>query len=294
MVSLKKISFAFMVGDRMEPHISYLVCATPRSGSTFLCAVLANTGIAGHPEEYFQPPFVLPQDYFETEKSSSVVDLLSESWPDSATVQPTGWDGANYADYLSKVMEEGTTFNGVFGAKLMWGHLNYFIDKVQTIAQYKELAVPDLLSAVFPNLHYIWVKRQDKLRQAVSLWKAIQTWTWKAGGAPEGEFSSLQREPRFHYEAIDFLLQQLADHEAAWQKYFEANGIEPFTAVYEEWVPKYEATARSILQYCHIPIPVTLVISEPDMQRQADAISEEWVRQYDLQKQGREEKTLVD
>jgi LPS sulfotransferase NodH len=30
------------------------VCATPRSGSTLLCALLTGTGVAGRPEEYFE------------------------------------------------------------------------------------------------------------------------------------------------------------------------------------------------------------------------------------------------
>jgi LPS sulfotransferase NodH len=38
----------------MTPLRSYLVCATPRSGSTLLCHLLDQTGIAGHPEEYFE------------------------------------------------------------------------------------------------------------------------------------------------------------------------------------------------------------------------------------------------
>ena len=49
---------------------SYLVCATPRSGSTLLCELLKDTGVAGRPEEYFEarsdtglPPH--PGDYLE-------------------------------------------------------------------------------------------------------------------------------------------------------------------------------------------------------------------------------------
>jgi trehalose 2-sulfotransferase len=34
--------------------VSYLVCATPRSGSTLLCEGLKATGVAGRPEEYFE------------------------------------------------------------------------------------------------------------------------------------------------------------------------------------------------------------------------------------------------
>jgi LPS sulfotransferase NodH len=37
-----------------EPRVSYLVCATPRSGSTLLCEALSGTGLAGRPAEYFE------------------------------------------------------------------------------------------------------------------------------------------------------------------------------------------------------------------------------------------------
>jgi LPS sulfotransferase NodH len=36
-----------------EPLSSYLVCASQRSGTTMLCRALADTGIAGAPDEYF-------------------------------------------------------------------------------------------------------------------------------------------------------------------------------------------------------------------------------------------------
>ena len=37
----------------MTPSVSYLVCATGRSGSNLLCGLLRGTGVAGRPEEYF-------------------------------------------------------------------------------------------------------------------------------------------------------------------------------------------------------------------------------------------------
>ncbi|MGI9058103.1 MAG: Stf0 family sulfotransferase [Ktedonobacteraceae bacterium] len=53
------------------PTCSYLVCATPRSGSTLLCEALANTGIAGNPKEYFEALRTTgqprrPKEYFST------------------------------------------------------------------------------------------------------------------------------------------------------------------------------------------------------------------------------------
>ena len=35
---------------------SYLICGTPRTGSTLLCGLLDSTGVAGHPESYFRQP----------------------------------------------------------------------------------------------------------------------------------------------------------------------------------------------------------------------------------------------
>ena len=35
--------------------LSYALCATPRSGSTLLCDLLADTGVAGRPDSFFRP-----------------------------------------------------------------------------------------------------------------------------------------------------------------------------------------------------------------------------------------------
>jgi LPS sulfotransferase NodH len=40
--------------DLVVPERSYVVCATPRSGSTLLCRTLAELGVAGVPEAYLR------------------------------------------------------------------------------------------------------------------------------------------------------------------------------------------------------------------------------------------------
>ena len=44
------------------PKMSYLVCASQRSGTELLCRGLAATGVAGRPREYFlaEDPAKLP------------------------------------------------------------------------------------------------------------------------------------------------------------------------------------------------------------------------------------------
>jgi LPS sulfotransferase NodH len=272
----------------MHLHTSYLVCATPRSGSTLLCEVLQNTGIAGYPEEYFQAleKTGLPRDpeaYFEgldTVDRAEIAPYLAP-FPQANQEPAQSTSGEAYRDYLATVLQRGSTPNGVFGAKIMWGYFDDLIRKLRDIPGYNEMPVPDLLATVFPHLHYIWITRRDKVRQAVSLWKALQTWTWRQEEAsPPPNAAAASRKLIFHFKAIDHLVQQIVAHEAAWQQYFRSYGIQPFTVVYEELTVAYEEIGLNILRSLNIPITQELALVEPRMKRQADTLSEEWVQRY--------------
>src|ERR671929_206844 len=62
-----------------SPRLTYLVCATPRSGSTLLCDVLTRTGVAGRPQEYWEalPATGLPRQPREYLADVGVVALAS-------------------------------------------------------------------------------------------------------------------------------------------------------------------------------------------------------------------------
>jgi LPS sulfotransferase NodH len=116
----------------------------------------------------------------------------------------------------------------------------------------------------------------------VSLWKAIQTWTWRTDDTPlpSGDSSHSGKKLIFNFEAIDHLLQRIMVQEADWQRYFNASGIKPLTVVYEDLTAAYEATAIKILNYLDIAIPENLAFAERRMKRQANALSEEWIERY--------------
>src|SRR5215831_10803096 len=80
----------------MSTRLSYLICATPRSGGSFLCEVLSSTGIPGRPDDYFwDPPFWFAQ-----------------------------WSVTDISSFAERLFQEGTTANGVFGSKLMRDQLD--------------------------------------------------------------------------------------------------------------------------------------------------------------------------
>src|SRR3954452_14799076 len=97
------------------PRLSYLVCATERSGSTLLCELLAGTGVAGRPEEVFETLEATgrvrqAREYFDG-TDPEVLRLLP---PLQAPVAVRPWE-----DRLADALARGTTPNGVFGAKMM-------------------------------------------------------------------------------------------------------------------------------------------------------------------------------
>jgi len=279
----------------LEPDRTYLVCATPRSGSTLVCDALTRTGVAGRPEEYFEAlrhsgrPRQ-PEEYFLGVEDHSILDHLGErQLAEDPPPRSPLWSRAAYDRYLEWATETGTTPNGVFGAKLMWGYFGEFVSLLRNVPRYRDLPLAELLPSVFPDLSFVRVVRANKLRQAISLWKAVQTATWREDGAGSIEANSSppyksfleEHRPqlRFHYRAINHLLDQILVEEASWDAFFEHSGIEPILVLYENFAGDYETSTERLLERLEVSVPDGYVF-EPRMKRQSDGINDDWARRY--------------
>ena len=149
----------------MSPTRSYLVCATPRSGSTLVCKALRDTGVAGRPEEYFEALRSTgrprrPEQYFAGVDDPSIFDELGD--PAEGQGPPPAWSRTAYDRYLEWAMEAGTTPNGVFASKLMWQYLGDFVGLLRNIPEYRELPLSDLFPTAFPDLTFVRVVRDQR------------------------------------------------------------------------------------------------------------------------------------
>lgn len=277
----------------MYPRISYLICSTPRSGSTLLSEALTNTQLAGDPREYF---------------------LRSDE-----PVYAGDWNvSTEYPEYVHEVLARGTTPNGVFGAKIMWSdflrlierlsgsmgvwttdnllprfsvlnredYTRHHLARLRALPNYtwlKKMGAHEFLATVLPELHYVQIVRRDKVRQAISGVKNEQT---KIPWVRDGEPLVPAQEPRFDFHRIDRYARRLALDEAAWTAYFKQAGVHPFVVVYEELASSYEKTAMDVLAYLGIPAPPDLRFKERRLQRQADVVTEQWVEKYWALKRG--------
>ncbi len=242
--------------EYMQPTLSYMICATPRSGSTLLCEALQNTGLAGKPDEYFGPMHV-------------------PRWSKQ-------WDTSNSSEYLHKVIESGSTKNGVFGVKIMKLYWRHFLNTLKQSDRWKDVEESHLVSSTFPNLHYIWITRRNKIRQAVSWSKAVQgvPWFWH-----EPEPYVAKRRLEFQFDVIDQFIAETIIHEAAWQEYFTKNDIEPYVVVYEDFVRSYQETTHSILNFLKIQTFPDMQFDGPRLKQQADTLSDDWIHLYQTQKE---------
>ncbi|CAN5244429.1 Stf0 family sulphotransferase [soil metagenome] len=276
------------------PALSYLIYATPRSGSTLLCAALDDTGIAGHPEEHFEVLLETgqprqPRDYFQRSNDPDVWALLDDPefmevlgeyggrYSEHPAWRDPLWSPPDFERLAEGALYKGTTENGVLGTKIMWAYFRDFVRlaRRRSVPGVRPCEVP---ASVLPNLRrFVWIRRRDTTRQAVSLWKALQTQQWRR----DSDEDIGGRGLRFSFAAVDHLKLRIDEHNAAWQDFFEGCGVEPMEVVYEELVEDYPGTVLWLLDGIGISTPQNFAVAEPKMRRQADELSEEWGRLYD-------------
>ncbi len=280
------------------PRRAYVVAATPRSGSTLLCETLRASGVAGRPEEPFQRLAETglphqPRDYFRGVDDEELLALL----PPRVVHRPI--DAADAADRLEQALAEDTTANGVFGTKLMWGYLGDFLAGARLALGEPELDDPTTISRALAGggeVAYVQVRRGDKLGQAISLWRAIQTQRWRdegdVAGAPSTSAAAdaaargaaapgSPSEPVYHRGAIAHLRDLLASGEASWDAWFAEHGIAPVrVVVYEDLVPALEPTARALLGELGIEDEPAAGFATPRMRRQANGTSGAWRERF--------------
>ena len=266
-----------MGADLRVEGISYLVCATQRSGSTLLCELLRATDVAGMPDEYFERLRETglprqPRQYFE---DPSVQDIAERLAP---TVAGRPEQHGEFEAWFRYLLPLGTTSNGVFGAKMMWNYFDEFRLRATELPGMGHLTFNQTLDVVFPNLKIIFIRRRDKVAQAVSLWKAIQSQQWRTESESDSEDVDTYEstEVRYDYRAIEHLRNELHRWDANWEDWFHATGREPIRVFYDEFTVSRAATIGRVLDALGIDPPAP----EKPMKRQADDLSSDWVVRF--------------
>lgn len=183
--------------------------------------------------------------------------------------------------YVEGVLRENTSPNGVFGMVVMWSYFDRMLQLLQEIPVYKNFKGAALLAEVLQQPRYIWLRRRNRVEQAVSWAIACQTgvWTQKTGEKPRPRVV-----PKFDFKAIDEWLNRIETHETGWANYFRANRIEPLVLFYEDLVTCSQRSAEHVLEFLGLPATAAAGVVPSTFQKQANRISQEWTAAYFQQK----------
>jgi LPS sulfotransferase NodH len=234
----------------MKPKLSYTIWFTQRTGSTLLCKALEKTQVAGIPAEW-----------------------LYTWWRDQQVDNP--------AELQQRLWKSGTTSNGVFGLKHSF-HEPHFTRLIETFRQFPGSLAEErnrvrIWEHALPNHRHIFMTRRNKVRLAVSWWKAIKSQEWhRLTGAPR---KAADLNNAYSFEAIHHLFRECSMREAGIQELFFEGNIVPLTIVYEDFIQEYEKTVRKVLQFLGVD-ETNLEISPPSLVPTAEEISEEWVQRF--------------
>ena len=244
----------------MKPKLSYTIWFSQRTGSTLLCRALQSIGIAGKPSEWL--------DY---QNASNLLDKYQLD---------------NYTDLQQYLWQLGSTDNGVFAVKTgaCEPYLSNIIDTFKKFPGCGQLNNRvEIWENACPNCKHIYLTRRNKVRLAVSWWKAIQSEEWhrERGKLP----TTSDIKDKYSYEAISHLFAECSMREAAIQDFFNEGSIVPLTIVYEDFALAYEATIRIILDYIGLPNGQNISIPPQPLQKMADDVSETWVQRFRKEKQ---------
>ena len=116
--------------------MAFIIAMTPRSGSSYLCDLMGASGRLGQPGEFLNPEF-LP--------------ALLQRCP-----------AEKPAEFLSHVLKERMSRNGVSGLKASWFQFANFLDLLDD-------------EHCLGGIRFISLRRADTVAQAVSLFTATRT-----------------------------------------------------------------------------------------------------------------------
>jgi trehalose 2-sulfotransferase len=229
----------------VEPVRSYVICCVQRTGSWLLAHTLADTGYAGRPSDYFGDE--------EQEKNT-------REW---------GLPAGDLTAYVRAVRDKATTPNGVLGSKMMWNNFDSLRSSLHPPAGSD--AGLQFMRTMFPNPQFVWLRRQDKVRQGISWWRGAATDQWALRPDQEPE------QPAPDVEQIVQLVQLAQWCEDGWRQWFTATGIQPCEVLYEDLARDRLAVANAILEFLRLPHLDAEDLPPVRYRKQADTLTETYV-----------------
>jgi len=204
-----------------------------RSGSSWLGSLTNATGIMGNSKEWLKPLYLGPEP--------RSYDVLEET-----------------------VIHKSSTENGRFAVKVFPRHLVWSKGKCGK----------DFLLEIRKkhDLGFITLERRDRLRQAISFYRASVSNSWaswyKGAGSPVP----------YSFAGISQAFFQIEQSYAFWRAYLDLSQLPSRHFVYEDLLDDPQPYLEAVAGLLDVPVPAAVPVSQFKIQR--DDLTEDWVSRF--------------
>lgn len=246
----------------MRPFRAYVICTSPRSGSTLLCRLLREAGNAGLPDSHFHEPSL-------------------EKWLGDYGLREDGF--STRKDALTAVFksayEYGKDGGDIFGLRLQRHSFYFFMAQLRFLYPWLSDDRSCFEAAFGPTL-FVHLTRENKLDQAISYVKATQSGLWhRAPDGTELERLSAPKEPVYDAAAIAAQLELSKQMETQWEAWFAKERITPLRVTYDELSAAPYGTLARVLHALGLPCQPGEEVTPP-VAKLADGTNREWAERF--------------
>lgn len=236
---------------------AYILCTSPRSGSTMLCQMLRDTGIAGDPGSFFHRPTV-------------------EGWADALGISVSTQDDrpTRIRRSVDAMLPVGRGGTGIFAMRLQAHSRERFCAAMAALAPDRATDA-ERIDAVLGRTAFIYLHRADALERAVSYLRAEQSGLWHAD---EGDAPAIV-QASYDATRIGEKFKEFKRLDKAWEAWFAANRIEPLRVDYADLSTDPTREVSRILTALGLdPSHARAVV--PKTRKLADDTTTEWLKRF--------------
>jgi LPS sulfotransferase NodH len=224
-----------------EPKKRYLIATSARSGSTFLCARIADYGELGFPMEFLNESYI------------SEFDRL--------------FPHPNLSDYERYVTGAFASQHGIFGVKTDW----WRFQEARKLGLFDALIQPiDLI---------VHLRREDFVAQAVSLALAVETDVWHGRDVQERSLDAWHGQVAFDAVKVKDHARNILNQEYHWRRYIAETGAPAIDLIYEDVAKDVDGAIRNLANAFDLRLRAKPLQSEAIRQARSDT-ARQWCERF--------------
>lgn len=226
---------------------NYIICITPRSGSTWLGDLITQTHMLGNPVEWFNPGRI------ETRIKKLQI--------------------SNFFEYVDITRRQTSTPNGIFGIEVSYPHLNMALEALSIEQIFGDMPI------------WFYLTRKNIVLQSISLYLSAASGYFHSFDQREDvrdKYLSIDYDPdRIAKCCVDIL-----EHERNFEGIFEQYQIAPIRLTYEDILPSPQRVLRLFCNVLQVKYDLLKFQTDEKVQKISNDRNQRWEERFRKERAG--------